>query len=469
MNPERQQSKAVAVEGQTISRIAARLDRLPVMARHWQLVLLGQFMWGSVLLLDTMVSRIYPVYWEPLNAFSQFEYTLLAGVATGAGPLIGGVLFGYLADRYGRKPMMIASCAVAGIFVWPVGISTDWPTLMACVFVSALGIGGALAIVPSYNSEWCPPASRNRLMLGAQVLSQAMLGFVGTLVALLLLPEHILAFVLVFAIVPILTIPVVMATMPESARWLETKGRLESAERIVSRLEATAVAKHGELPEPDYDKYRVVEVEKPRIGDVFRGPLKRRTLILLTVWVFFYFGPGGGFVPFQSVYIISKGYTPAQLFTILTLAGIGGVVGLFLASALNERFERSQFVLMGALIFTVGAALYFVASASFPILVLASILASCGFGIMLNNLYNYSSAAFPTRLRSVGTGWADGVGHVSAVFGPLIAGLFYSLTAGANHIGWFAWFIIVGTLAPALILHRFGRSQRSIGLEEASR
>lgn len=469
MRPQETQVGTSTPPDPSISDISARLDRLPVMWRHWQLVLLGQFMWGSVLLLDNLVARVYPVYWGPNHVVTQVQYAVLAGAATGFGPLVGGVLFGFLADRYGRKRIMIVSCLIAGLCVWPVGLSSSWPVILACVTVSALGIGGALAIVPSYNSEWCPPASRNRLMLGAQVLSQAMTQFLGTLVALLLLPDHVLAFVIVFAAVPIATVPLIMATMPESARWLEGKGRWAAADRIVSRLEEQARARHGDLPAPDWAAHGVVDDEKPRVLDVFRGVYRKRTLVLLTVWVFFYFGPGGGFTPFQSVYIVSKGYTPAQLFTILTIAGIGGVGGVFVASVLNERFERRQFVLIGALIFTVGTVLYFVAASSFAVLAVASIICSCGFGIMLNNLYNYSSATFPTRLRAVGTGWADGVGHVSAVFGPLIAGAWFTATAGVNHVGWFAWFLVVGSITPALILFRFGRNQRSVALEVASR
>lgn len=451
-----------------ISRVAARLDRIPVLFRHWQLVLLGQFMWGSVLLLDTLAARVYPVYWGPKHIISQGQYSVLVGAATGAGPLLGGILFGYLADRYGRKRIMIVSCAVAGLVAWPVGFTKSWPLLLACVAVSALGIGGALAIVPSYNSEWCPPAHRNRLMLGAQVLSQIMLAFVGTALALLFLPQHMIVYVFVLSGMPLVTIPLIMLTMPESARWLEEHGRRDQAEKIVAGMEAKAVAKHGELPEPDYEAHRIVDTAKVRMTDVFRGHYLKRTMVILTVWVFFYFGPGGGFTPFQGVYIISKGFSASQLFTILMIGGIGGVVGVFLAAVLNERFERRQLVLFAALVFTAGVVFYLVGGKSYGMLVIGTILAMFGFGVMLNNLYNYSATIYPTRMRSVGTGWADGVGHVSAVFGPIIAGLFYSGTAAANHIGWFAWFVIVGTLAPAIILYRFGGNQRSISLEKAS-
>ena len=236
MRPPEPGADTIAPPDPTISAIAARLDRLPVIWRHWQLVLLGQFMWGSVLLLDSLVARVYPVYWGPNEVITQVQYSVLAGAATGFGPLVGGVLFGFLADRFGRKLIMIVSCAIAGLCVWPVGLTTLWPVILTCVTVSALGIGGALAVVPSYNSGWCPPASRNRLMLGAQVLSQAMTQFLGTIIALLLLPTHVLAFVLVFAAIPIKTIPVIMMTMPESARWLESKGRYARADQVVSRL-----------------------------------------------------------------------------------------------------------------------------------------------------------------------------------------------------------------------------------------
>lgn len=452
-----------------VSQVGARLDRLPVSAMHWRLVLLGQFVWASVLLLDVLVPRVYPVYWEPRHSFSPTAYALLEGAAVGLGPLLGEILFGYLADRIGRKRMMIVSCTVAGLAVWPLGITTNWWALAVCVVVSSLGIGGALTICPAYNSEWCPPAARGRLMLGAQVLSMAMLQFVGTLIALWLLPGHILAFVLVFAILPLATIPFIMATMPESARWLEEHGHADRADRLVSRLEAKAMAKHGELAPPDYAAHSVPDEEKAGIFEVFRPPYLSRTVVLLSVWVLFYFGPGGGFQPFQGVYIVSKGFTAHQLFLILLYAGFGAVGGVLIAALLNERVERRQLILAGALVFAVGVLLYLVGGNSFGMLVFASILASGGFGVMLTNQYNYTSAVFPTRLRSVGTGWVDGAGHISATFGALIAGIFYADTASANHVGWFAWFTFVGTLAPALLLFRFGRNQRRSPLEKVSR
>ena len=107
-------------ENRIRGNIVARLDRLPLTPQLWTYALIAQLFWGAVLALDPVALRLYPVIWLPAHAFSHLQYDILVGFENGAGVLIGQVIFTYLGDRYGRKPLMIASCLVASAFVWPV-------------------------------------------------------------------------------------------------------------------------------------------------------------------------------------------------------------------------------------------------------------------------------------------------------------------------------------------------------------
>jgi MFS family permease len=111
-----------------------------------------------VLALDPIALRLYPVVWLPAYAFSHLEYDILVGFENGAGVLFGQVLFTFLADRYGRKPLMIVSCLVAFAFAWPIGYTSSWPLLMIFVSLAAFGVGGALGLANVYNVELAPPS-----------------------------------------------------------------------------------------------------------------------------------------------------------------------------------------------------------------------------------------------------------------------------------------------------------------------
>jgi MFS family permease len=88
--------------------------------------------------------------------------------------------------------------------------------------------------------------------------------------------------------------------------------------------------------------------------------------------------------------------------------------------------------------------------------------------VLLFNLYNYTAASYPTRLRATGVGLTDGVGHLGAVFGPIVAGALFAATTSAGFAGWYAYITVPGALIPALLVAWFGINQRRAILEHIS-
>jgi MFS transporter, putative metabolite:H+ symporter len=101
------------------------------------------------------------------------------------------------------------------------------------------------------------------------------------------------------------------------------------------------------------------------------------------------------------------------------------------------------------------------------IAVISIVTTAFGF-LWLFNMYNYTSAAYPTRLRSVGTGWTDGVGHLGTLLGPLLISTLFTSTAAHGYYGWILWVALLCALLPSLILGRFGMNQRNAVLEQIS-
>jgi hypothetical protein len=156
-----------------------------------------------------------------------------------------------------------------------------------------------------------------------------------------------------------------------------------------------------------------------------------------------------------------------QLFLYTRIIPVVIVIGFFYAvAALGEKFERKSWVLWSGLVFTVISSLLLLTQSSGALILVA--LASPGFVYLwLFTMYNYTSAAYPTRLRSVGTGWTDGVGHRGALIGTsILVGRLFEWTLADGAWAWILYCAIPGALIPSIMLYLWGSKQKGRTLEE---
>ncbi|MDQ0191501.1 MFS transporter [Alicyclobacillus cycloheptanicus] len=451
-------------------QIAARIDRLPLTNIQWRLSFITQLLWGVVISLDGMEQVLYPFVWAPKHYFSPLQYSLLVGFQVGGGVLIGEYLLGFVADRYGRKKVMIASCLIVSLLFWPTAFLTNWWLLMLFFTAGSLGIGGVLATNVVYMAEMAPPQVRGRVMQGTQVLAGFLVVLLAVVPALFLIPTHYKAYVFLLCAIPVVVVlPFLIFGLPESPRWLEARGRRVEAERILSDIEAKIVRKHGALPPIDLNRHQVLVTEKVPTREIFTGRYRGQTILLLICWVLGYAGVDYGVSSYSTVYLVANGMSAHEVFLAAAISGFAGaILAPLIGSILGERVERKTLVLFSGIICALGALGYFFFPKSFMMIAIAGALLIAARMAWVFNMYNYTAAAYPTRLRSVGTGWTDGVGHIGAVFGPVVAGVFYASTASTNHIGWFVWCVIPGSLLPSFLVYKWGMRQREAVLEEVA-
>jgi putative MFS transporter len=174
-------------------------------------------------------------------------------------------------------------------------------------------------------------------------------------------------------------------------------------------------------------------------------------------------------IGFLNLYLARVGFSARAVFISGLISGVvGGAAGLLAAAGLNERVERRAVILAGALVACLGLALVFLVGEvwhSLPALSIAAVILNAGAYLWLFNMYTYTAVAYPTRIRSVGTGWTDGFGHLGSMISPLIVGALFTATASLGYIGFFGYVIIPGALLPALLIARFGMGQKAAPLE----
>ncbi len=453
-------------------RIAARIDRLPLTWAQWRLALITQMFWGVVIAADGVPGKLYPFIWGPEHAFGLGALSVLLAVGNGVGILAGEYLIGVVADRWGRRTALLLSSLTYALLLWPTALTNDFGLLLLFFGLSSIGMGGVLSVNVVYMGEIVPPRERGRVMLASQIVAVVIYGLLGNLPPVFWVPAHYHWFIYLFSVVTfIVLVPLALWAMPESPRWLEAHGRHEEAESVAAKLEGECRRRRGlsSLLEPDYAKYAVppVTTHVP-VRELLRGQYGRRTILLLIVWVLAYSGMFYGFGGYEPSVLSAFGLSSGQTFGVILISTvIGGGLGLAICSLLGEIVERRKTILMAALINAAAlVAFYFVHS-----VVSAYVLLTFSWGaamVLLFNLYNYTAASYPTRLRATGTGLTDGVGHLGAVFGPIVAGALFAATTSVGFVGWFAYIIVLGALIPGILIAWFGIDQCAAILEQIS-
>lgn len=229
--------------GETIeSYVPARLDRLPWSSWHWLIVA----SLGATWILDgievTLAGALGGILTRPETLALTTTRVGASATCYLAGAVVGALLFGYGADRFGRKKLFFITVAVYLIGTALSAFSWNFWSYAFFRAVTGAGIGGEYAAVNSAIDELIPARVRGRvdLIINGSYWVGAALGAAGTLV--LLNPNYVpiwLGWRCAFAIGATLGLIVIFFRrwIPESPRWLMIHGRNDEAEQIVAEVE----------------------------------------------------------------------------------------------------------------------------------------------------------------------------------------------------------------------------------------
>jgi AAHS family 4-hydroxybenzoate transporter-like MFS transporter len=344
------------------------------------------------------------------------------------GLMIGALLFGPLADRIGRKKIIIFSTLAFGIGALVTAFAKDVNTLLAIRFLTGLGLGGAMPNTIALTSEFSPHRRRATMVM-AMFCGFSLGAALGGFVAAGLIPHFGWRSVFVVGgVAPLLLVPVLALKLPESVRFLALTGRGDArVAQLLGRINpkaAFAAATRFVVHEPELVGMPVLHL--------FRAG---RTLVTLLLWMVF-------FMSLLDLYFLSNwlptvlndlGASVSEAATIGSMLQVGGVAGAFALGSVIDRFSfRALALVYFIAVFAVAAIGQLGHSAVFVTMaVFAAGFCVVGGQIAANGL---AAAFYPTSIRATGVGWALGIGRVGSIVGPLVGGALLTMKWSAGAV-----------------------------------
>jgi putative MFS transporter len=367
------------------------------------------------------------------------------------GQLAGALLFSWLAERFGR--VYSATGAVALMSVMNVGcaIAGNFPALFVCRLVQGVGVGGEMPVAATYISELSKAHGRGKFFLLYELIFPVGLMATGQLGAWMV-PLWGWQSIFLIGALPGLVITFLVARLPESPRWLISKGRLAEAEAIVKRIEASA--KHRTEPvtlEEPPALFPVSTSERPRWSEVLSPVYRSRTLIVWALWAAAYFVTNSLNNWMPSLYTTVYHMGLRESLRAASMLNVAQVAVLLVCAFLIDRIGRrkwtaASFLAGGALLAILG---FVKAYSAFSVMILATL----SYGIIGSAnavIYLYTPEIYPTRMRAIGTGLGTSWLRIASAVGPAAVGVM----VGATGIGSVFWMFAAVSVGGALAAMR---------------
>lgn len=337
-----------------------------------------------------------------------------------AGIALGAVGFGYLADRVGRQRLFVATLLLYSIAALATAASPNYQWLLVFRFLTALGVGGEYSAVTSAVAEFLPARTRGRSN-GLVMSFWALGGILASLVSIVVITGFGLTwrYALLFGVVSAAYGLFARRLVPESPRWLASRGRAEEADAVITAV--TGIPSDGSSRDVAVPHTTAVQ----RIHELWRH---HRPRLLLGMALDFSEAAGYyGLFTAMSIFVFSSstGAVPVAedalpwVFLVANLGALGG--GVLVSFGLDAAGRRPTVTLsyLAAAVSTVlcGAA----AATGSSTLVLVAFTAAAFFATCAwVSAYPTFSELFPTHLRATGIGLSVGVGRLGAVAGQVV-------------------------------------------------
>jgi putative MFS transporter len=370
---------------------------------------------GLVWMADAM--QVLSIGFSAPSIAKTFGIALPQALQTGTlffiGMLVGAFAFGRLADRIGRRPVLMAAVVLDACFGVASAFAPDFAWLLVLRFMTGIGVGGTLPVDYTMMAEFLPSDRRGRWL----VLLESFWA-VGTILLAVLALVAVRwgddAWRVIFFVtgLPALIGVALRFFVPESPMYLSRSGKPEQARAVLQRV-AGVNGRDVTIPllAPD------IPVKKSLLA-LFAGTLRRRSIALCVAWALISIAYYGVFV-YLPVKLAGEGFGFMRGQEFLIVLALVQLPGFALSAYGVERWGRKPTLVGFLLLSAVGCMFYSFGNAT-AVVVGSTLLMSFALLGTWGALYAFTPEVYPTDLRASGMGLAGAVARFGGLFAPLI-------------------------------------------------
>ncbi len=458
--------------GTRAAAILARLDRLPGTRHVWVLITLlslgGVFELYDLFMTGYVVPGLMRAGLLAGISVSIFAGPALFVAATFTGLFIGTFVFGYAADKYGRRTIftysMLWYCAATFVMAFQ---TTGWGVSLWRL-IAGIGIGVELVTIDTYLSELVPKSMRGRAFAFNQGVMFCAVPIVA-LTAYLLVPTSPFGidgwrWVVMIGSIGALFVWFIRRGLPESPRWLINQGRLDEAEAVTAGIEAKVQADLGSTPLPTPGVHAIDKAEPVgRLSEAFVPPYRSRTIMLMVFQFFQTFGFYGFAAWVPTLIAQQAGIKLGDSLLYSFIIAIAAPFGPLLAMSFADKFER-KWQLVGAACCIGIFGVTFSYQNTMPLLILCGVLITLSNNVLSYSFHNYQSELFPTRIRARAVGFTYSLSRISTVFASFVIAFFLQEAGTKGVFGLIAFAMTMVVIS----ISGWGPRTRDLELEQVS-
>jgi putative MFS transporter len=407
--------------------LTARLDRLALSRPHYKLLLIGGLGYSFDGMDGAVVAFLLPRIQE-LWGLSNASLGLV-GSAAPLGFFFGAILSGWMGDRFGRKKVMLWALAFYCVMSVVAAMAPNFEVFLIARIFAGLGAGAESVIIAPFLSEFIPPKRRGWFI--GTLAGFFSFGFVGAaFIGRFVVPmgEDGWRWAQVMTAVPILLLLWWRRSLPESPRFLISRGRIGEATQVVERFEQSVVKATGKQLTPLTPGNEEITKHEQKITIwnalkfMWSRAMRRRTAVIWLIWfviTFSYYG----FFSWIPTLLVGRGITVTKSFEYSIIIYLAQIPGYFSAAWLNDRIDRKNTIAL----YLTGSALsaFWLSQSNDSGMILV---AAATLSFFLNGtyagVYAYTPELFPTWMRATGVGLASAVGRIGSILAPSIIGIF---------------------------------------------
>lgn len=433
---------------------------------------------------------ISPMLKESWNV--QDSEIALGASLTVLGYVIGAVLITIYADLYGRKPALVISVLLLAGGSILTASAQDMTQMVIFRLITGIGIGSEIAIVTTYIGEISPKSKRGRYTSLIVFFGWTGIALSGP-ISFAIFQGEINSFVqidgwriiLAIAVIPALFALILRMNMPESLRWLISKGKMEEANRLLIKLGLDPITRQGVANHPEMENAtnKVSDVTKEfkqedkkglkssshgankDLSILFRNIVTNRRIVFSRISVLSAIWSLALIPIYASLLLVveytNQGYEIGESISVNMIATSGFVAGGICSLIIADRIERKYQIALSCALMGMAFILRGIFIQDYLGLIISSCMAFGANAWLISNLLTYTAENFPTEIRSTCSGIVEGAGRLIATVGPfvfimLVTFGFFNLMVGLAAFSFVA----------AIVVLLLGRNTLNLSLEK---